>query len=105
MARIAPLDSVKIQTDRHIHVVENAAIALYDAKSDLADRINEYLDVFSFARNAIMSLDEADYIMIVHLRDIMMLNWNQVAERTGFTVQWTYKIYKRAIEKLKIYEK
>ena len=47
MARIAPLDSVKIQTDRNIHVVENAAIALYDAKSELVSTYEEFMIILT----------------------------------------------------------
>ena len=36
---------------------------------------------------------------------VRMLSWQQVSRESGFTVKWVYIICKRAIEKLKIYEK
>lgn len=101
----AQYDSVKVQAELNIHKMENASIALSDERDHLAYCINEYLDSFSYARNAIMSLDKAEYIRVVHLRDIMFFTWKKISEETGLSVQWVNKIYKRATEKLRIYDK
>lgn len=72
-----------------------------DLESEILDEINEMLDLQKEARKIINSVQDSTERVVLQYYYIDRLGMEDIADEIGYTLRQTYRIKKKALEKIK----
>ena len=75
---------------------------IVDLECKIRREIDTIVDQISEVSAVINLLDDPNERLLLKLRYVEMLKWEDVAKRMGYTKRYTEKLHKRAIEHIKI---
>lgn len=95
--RIAPrMGNVKVQTSRE-NFTENAMVRYLDYSEAIHRQTERLFAVKLEIYEAILQVDDRDLRMLLSLRYLSFLTWEQIAEEMEVEVRHVYRLHKRAL--------
>jgi DNA-directed RNA polymerase specialized sigma subunit len=92
------LRPVAVQGGRRADRVASTIAKMVDLDNEINDEVDAYVDLQAEMRGRIDALCNEDYRILLRLRYINYMTWEQIAEQMGRSTQWVYVLHKRALE-------
>lgn len=77
-------------------------IKLEELQSKIDDKIKESLELRLEIENAILTVEGAEEVMVLRMRYIEFMRWEDIAEHMKYATAQIYRIHGRAIKQLKL---
>lgn len=90
--------SEKVQSSNISNKTHEIVCKIISLEEELKDNINELIDKKIDITNKINGLSNHDHKLLLNLRYLNFMTWEQIACRMGITFQWCHKIHKDALK-------
>lgn len=80
--------------------VEKYILELWDVHNELQQEISRLMKMSREAEKRILSLEDDRYRAVLELRYLCGLTWEEITKKLNFTLRWTHKLHKAAVESL-----
>ena len=98
----ATMTAVKVSGTRERSRVEDAVVKLVDIEDEIALRIEALTGERQRAAREIEKLKSQNERVIMQLRYLACMKWEEIAEEMGYGVQHIFKLHGEALEKLRV---
>ena len=93
-------DAIRVSGTGERSKVEKYILELWDVHNELQEEISRLMKKSREAEKRIQSLEDDRYRAVLELRYLCAMTWEDIAEKLHFTVRWTHKLQKEAVDKL-----
>ena len=91
-------DAIRVSGTSERSKVEKYILELWDVHNELQQEIAQLMEKSREAEAQIRRLPDSRYRAVLELRYLCGLTWEEIAERTSFTLRWVHKLHKEALE-------
>lgn len=89
----------KVQSSRtHEAPYERTLEKVWDLEEQISKEIDHFVDVKNEIRTVIRQVSNTDQQVILRMRYIHFLSWEEIADALGFTVRWTLSLHGKALK-------
>ncbi|MCQ4922212.1 DUF1492 domain-containing protein [Tissierella carlieri] len=78
--------------------LEEAMVKLIDLEHEINDDIDKLLDIKKQIAEDISSLENENYRMILELRYVALMKWEDIAETMDYDLRWVYRMHGKALK-------
>jgi len=78
--------------------ISNIIAKIVDLEKQIKDEINSFIDLKKEIHDVIEAVKNPNERLILRCRYIEFLTWEQVAERTNYSIRQVYRIHARALK-------
>lgn len=98
-------DTEKVKTSLNPNKLSGLVAKMVDLENEINTEIDNLYSLKKDIMHIINLIDSKDYKVLLNLRYLNFLTWEEIAVKMGYSVRWIYKIHKKAIMKLKLFSK
>lgn len=98
-------DTEKVKTSLNPNKLSGLVAKMVDLENEINAEIDKLYSLKNDIMHSINLIDNKDYQVLLNLRYLNFLTWEEIAAKMGYSVRWIYKIHKKAIIKLKLFSK
>lgn len=91
----------KVKSTRKQSPMEEALIKLIDLENEINEEIDKFIDFKRKLAKEVSVLENENYKMILELRYIALMKWEDIAETMDYDLRWVYKIHGKALKEFK----
>jgi len=88
----------KVSKTRKQSPMEDAIVKIIDLENEINTDIDELIDMKKNIAGEISLLTDENSKMVLELRYVALMKWEEIAAATGYDLRWVYRIHKRAIK-------
>lgn len=78
--------------------LEEAMVKLIDLEHEINDDIDKLIDIKKQIAEDISSLENENYRMILELRYVALMKWEDIAETMDYDLRWVYRMHGKALK-------
>lgn len=94
----SPMDgSEKVQSSNNGNKTEELIIKIVALEEELKGNLNALLDRKIDITNKLNGIDDAEYKLLLNLRYLNFMTWEEIACKMGYTFQWVHTLHKSAL--------
>ena len=93
-------DAIRVSGTSERSKVEKYILELWDVHNELQQEISRLMKQSREAEKLIHTLADDRHRAVLELRYLCAMTWEEIAQKTHFTVRWAHKLHKEAIELL-----
>lgn len=101
----ALLSDVRVQTTRNDHKMEDIIVKIAEYQDELCNDITELVRIKKEVKAAIDSVENEEYRLLLEMRYISNLKWEEIAFRLGYSMQHTFRLRDKALAEVDIQTK
>ena len=91
-------DAIRVSGTGERSKVEKYILELWDVHNELQQEIAQLMEKSREAESQIGRIADERYRAVLELRYLCGHTWEEIAERTSFTLRWVHKLHKEALE-------
>lgn len=88
----------KVTKTRKQSPMEDAIVKIIDLENEINADIDELIDIKRKIAREISLLSDENYRMILELRYVALMKWEEISVATGYDLRWVYRIHRKAIK-------
>ena len=96
----ATLSDVKVQTSVDDHKNEDLIIKMLEQREELFDDFDRYARVRKEIKEVINAVDDNDLKLLLEMRYITYMKWEEIADKLGYSIQHVYRLRKKALARV-----
>lgn len=85
--------------------LEHTVLKIVALQEEINGDIDDLVDLKREIRAAILTLEDPEERVILEKRYLAFTQWEQIAVDLNYSIQYCFKVHKRALEKIKVPEK
>lgn len=95
----SPMDgSEKVQSSNISNKTHELVCKILTLEEELKDNLNELINKNIDITNKINGLGDQEYKLLLSLRYLHFMTWEEISCKMGITFQWTHILHKRALK-------
>ena len=91
-------DAVRLSGTSHRSKVEDNVIAMMDVQREIEEKIKELMVETKRAQKLISRLENSKHRMVLEMRYLQGMTWEEIAEQMDYTLRWVHQLHKQALE-------
>ena len=91
-------DAIRLSGTSHRSKVEENVLNMVDVQREIEEKIKELMVETKRAQKMISRLEDPKHRMVLELRYLQGMAWEEIAEQMGYTLRWVYQLHRRAME-------
>ncbi len=93
-------DAIRVSGTGERSKVEKYILELWDVHNELQQEIARLMKKSREAEQLIQTLEDERHRAVLELRYLCAMTWEEIAQKTHFTVRWAHKLHKEAMDLL-----
>ena len=93
-------DAIRVSGTGERSKVEKYILELWDVHNELQQEIARLMKKSREAEKLIQTLADDRHRAVLELRYLCAMTWEEIAQKTHFTVRWAHKLHKEALDTL-----
>lgn len=93
-------DAIRVSGTGERSKVEKYILELWDVHNELQQEIARLMKKSHEAEKLIQTLADDRHRAVLELRYLCAMTWEEIAQKTHFTVRWAHKLHKEALDTL-----
>ena len=93
-------DAIRVSGTGDRSKVEKYILELWDVHNELQQEIARLMKKSREAEKLIQTLEDDRHRAVLELRYLCAMTWEEIAQKTHFTVRWAHKLHKEALDAL-----
>ena len=93
-------DAIRVSGTGDRSKVEKYILELWDVHNELQEEISRLMKKSREAEKLIRTLEDDRHRAVLELRYLCAMTWEEIAQKTNFTVRWAHKLHKEALDAL-----
>lgn len=93
-------DALRVSGTGERSKVEKYILELWDVHNELQQEIARLMKKSREAEKLIQTLADERHRAVLELRYLCAMTWEEIAQKTHFTVRWAHKLHKEALDTL-----
>ena len=93
-------DAIRVSGTGDRSKVEKYILELWDVHNELQEEIARLMKKSREAEKLIRTLEDDRHRAVLELRYLCAMTWEEIAQKTNFTVRWAHKLHKEAMDAL-----
>ena len=93
-------DAIRVSGTGDRSKVEKYILELWDVHNELQQEIARLMKKSREAEKLIQTLEYDRHRAVLELRYLCAMTWEEIAQKTHFTVRWAHKLHKEALDAL-----
>lgn len=98
-------DTEKVKTSLNPNQLSGLVAKMVDLENEINKEIDKLYSVKKDIMHSINLIDNKDYQVLLNLRYLNFLTWEEIAAKMRYSIRWIYKMHKEAIMKIKLCSK
>ncbi len=90
----------KVQSSNRSDTVANAVIKIIQLEQEINKDIDRLIDLKKEVRDIVEKVESDNEKLLLRLRYIEYLSWEEVAEKMNYSLRWVYKLNKKIFSSL-----
>jgi len=95
-------DAIRVSGTGDRSKVEKYILELWDVHNELQEEIARLMKKSREAEKLILTLEDERHRAVLELRYLCAMTWEDIAAKLHFTVRWTHKLHKEAVDRLAV---
>lgn len=88
----------KVMSNRKQSPQEEVLVKLIDLENEINEDIDKFIDFKRKLAKEISVLENENYKLVLELRYIALMKWEDIAETMDYDLRWVYRIHGKAIK-------
>lgn len=98
-------DTEKVKTSLNPNKLSGLVAKMVDLENEINKEIDKLYSIKKDIMHSINLIDNKDYQVLLNLRYLNFLTWEEIAAKMSYSIRWIYKMHKEAILKIKLCSK
>lgn len=88
----------KVSTTRKQSPMEDAIVKIIDLENEINSDIDDLIEIKRKIASEISLLTDENYKMVLELRYVALMKWEEISVATDYDLRWVYRIHNKAIK-------